>query len=148
MPRLGDRRGHLSRASVGLGEAALVLSEQSFVVLPHAGDNFDGPGTRFVTFRRFFQTLFNSHFYMVLQSSGGLARRARVQEPRSLAQVSRGSFRPRKLPQRFRREAFARAHQLLGGAGGDHAPAIFAAIRAQIENPVRALDHIEIMLDH
>ena len=37
---------------------------------------------------------------------------------------------------------------LLGRARGHHATTVFAAVRPQIDNPIRGLDHIQIMFDH
>ena len=36
---------------------------------------------------------------------------------------------------------------LLGGAGGDDAPAAVAALGAKIDDPVGGLDHVQVVLD-
>src|SRR5579883_1367893 len=61
---------------------------------------------------------------------------------------SRGALRREQLAQRLGRETLARSHHLLGSARGHNPASVFAAVRSQIDDPVRALDHVEIMLDH
>src|SRR5215469_7091018 len=36
----------------------------------------------------------------------------------------------------------------LGGAGRDHAAAAGSALRAEVDDPVRGLDHVQVVLDH
>src|SRR3954467_15393956 len=52
------------------------------------------------------------------------------------------------LHQRLPRMALLDAADLLRRPGFHPAPAILAAIRTKVDDPVRRLDHIQIMLDH
>src|SRR5712671_2467589 len=37
---------------------------------------------------------------------------------------------------------------LLGGPGGDYLPALFPTLGTEVDEPVRGLDHVEVVLDH
>ena len=41
-----------------------------------------------------------------------------------------------------------RGRDVLRRARGHHAPAAFAALRAEVQHPVRGLDHLQVVLDH
>ena len=60
--------------------------------------------------------------------------------------LSRGSFE--HLAEGFRGVALFMAGHLLGGAGDHDAATVFAAIGSKVDDPIRGLHHIQIMLDH
>src|SRR5918911_2145878 len=52
------------------------------------------------------------------------------------------------LPQVLPREALLDLGDLLGRSGRDHLAACLAALRTEVDDPVRLLDHVQVVLDH
>ncbi len=53
-----------------------------------------------------------------------------------------------RLPKEHAGVAGLAARDLLRGALGDHLATAGAALGAEVDDPVRGLDHVEVVLDH
>src|SRR5690242_18783978 len=60
---------------------------------------------------------------------------------------SRNLTRVQHAFERASRVAAAVADDLLGRSASDDLPALLAALRSEIDNPVRRFDHVQLMLD-
>src|ERR1043166_8531700 len=65
----------------------------------------------------------------------------------------RGGWEASALPVEYPLEELAGIARLgaghfFGGSFGDDRPALCAALRTEIDDPVRGLDHVEVVLDH
>ncbi len=61
---------------------------------------------------------------------------------------TRGACAPQNRAQEFSGMRAVYLRNLLRRSGGDHVAACITCFRAEIDNPIRALDHFEVMLDH
>ena len=84
----------------------------------------------------------------ISMAAGALERSgasARLGTPRASESAAR---RARRLDERAPGVRGGEAHDVLGRARADHAPARVAALGTQIDDPIRGAHDVEVVLDH
>ena len=61
---------------------------------------------------------------------------------------TRAACAPQNLHKKSSRVRLLDLRDLFRRSGGDYVPAFIACFRTKIDNPIGALDHFEVMLDH